>query len=133
MSVVDTPLHPGIEDHRRELTGYCYRMLGAGSEAEDAAQEAIVRAWRRIDDLEDPAALRAWLYRIATNVCLDMLKSAQRRARPMDLGPASTAGPKLTNSSMTTASSARRTTAILRIRRGQGEEGGSSMSDGGGQ
>jgi RNA polymerase sigma-70 factor (ECF subfamily) len=91
MSVVDSPLHPDIEDHRRELTGYCYRMLGAGSEAEDAVQEAIVRAWRRIDDLQDPAALRAWLYRIATNVCLDMLKSAQRRARPMDFGPASTA------------------------------------------
>jgi len=99
MSVVDVPLHPGIEDHRRELTGYCYRMLGAGAEAEDAVQEAIVRAWRRIDDLQDPAALRAWLYRIATNVCLDMLKSAQRRARPMDFGPASTAdgmlGPEL--------------------------------------
>ena len=85
--------------YQRELTGYCYRMLGAGAEAEDAVQEAIVRAWRRIDDLQDPAALRAWLYRIATNVCLDMLKSAQRRARPMDFGPASTAdgmlGPEL--------------------------------------
>jgi RNA polymerase sigma-70 factor (ECF subfamily) len=90
MSVADVAL-PGIEDHRRALTGYCYRMLGSGSEAEDAVQETVLRAWRRIDDLHDPGALRSWLYRIATNVCLDMLKSAQRRARPMDFGPASTA------------------------------------------
>lgn len=79
---------PALEDHRRELTGYCYRMLGAASEAEDAVQETMVRAWRHLDDFEGRASVRTWLYRIATNVCLDMLKSPQRRARPMDLGPA---------------------------------------------
>ncbi|CAN5224410.1 sigma-70 family RNA polymerase sigma factor [soil metagenome] len=80
-----------LEAHRRELTGYCYRMLGSGFEAEDAVQETMVRAWRGADQFEGRAALRSWLYRIATNVCLDMLKGPQRRARPMDLGPSSTA------------------------------------------
>jgi RNA polymerase sigma-70 factor (ECF subfamily) len=80
-----------LEDHRRELTGYCYRMLGSGFEAEDAVQETMMRAWRGLDDFEGRSALRSWLYRIATNVCLDMLKGPQRRARPMDLGPSSTA------------------------------------------
>ncbi|MGH9152879.1 MAG: sigma-70 family RNA polymerase sigma factor [Acidimicrobiales bacterium] len=84
---VDTDL----ECHRRELTGYCYRMLGSGSEAEDAVQETMVRAWRGMDGFEGRSALRSWLYRITTNVCLDMLRGPQRRARPMDLGPSSSA------------------------------------------
>jgi RNA polymerase sigma-70 factor, ECF subfamily len=80
-----------LEGFRGELTGYCYRMLGSAFEAEDAVQETMVRAWRGLDRFEGRAAVRSWLYRIATNVCLDMLGSAQRRARPMDLGPATDA------------------------------------------
>jgi RNA polymerase sigma-70 factor (ECF subfamily) len=74
-----------MEVHRRELTGYCYRMLGAGGEAEDAVQETFLRAWRGRDRFEGRTSLRAWLYTIATNVCLDMAQRPQRRARPMDL------------------------------------------------
>jgi RNA polymerase sigma-70 factor (ECF subfamily) len=80
-----------LETHRRALTGYCYRMLGSGSEAEDAVQETLVRAWRAADTLQEQAALKSWLYRIASNVCFDMLQGPQRRATPMDLGPASAA------------------------------------------
>jgi RNA polymerase sigma-70 factor (ECF subfamily) len=77
--------------HRSELAGYCYRMLGSVAEAEDAVQDTLLRAWRASDTFEGRAAVRSWLYRIATNVCLDMLKGRKRRARPVDLGPAATA------------------------------------------
>ena len=77
-----------LEQYRRELTGYCYRMLGSVFDADDAVQEAMMRAWRGMEGFEGRSAMRSWLYRIATNVCLDMLRSRQRRARPMDMGPA---------------------------------------------
>ena len=79
-------LEAQLEQFRVELTGYCYRMLGSAFEAEDAVQETFVRAWRGLDQFEGRAALRSWLYRIATNVCLNMKSASQRRARPMDLG-----------------------------------------------
>jgi RNA polymerase sigma-70 factor, ECF subfamily len=80
-----------LEEHRRELTAYAYRMLGSAFEAEDAVQETMLRAWRGYERFEGRAALRSWLYRIATNVCLDILSGKERRARPMDLGPAKAA------------------------------------------
>jgi len=93
MAVVEqttaTPeLERQLEQHRSELTGYCYRMLASPFEAEDAVQETFLRAWRAYDRFEGRAALRSWLYRIATNVCLDLIGARERRARPMDLGPA---------------------------------------------
>ena len=83
-----TALEQQLEQHRSELTRFCYRMLASPFEAEDAVQETFIRAWRGFDSFEGRAALRSWLYRIATNVCLDMLSARERRARPMDLGPA---------------------------------------------
>jgi RNA polymerase sigma-70 factor (ECF subfamily) len=78
-------LDVALEKHRTELTGYCYRMLGSSFEAEDAVQDTLVRAWRSYDKFEGRSSLRSWLYRIATNVCLDMLSAGNKRARPMDL------------------------------------------------
>jgi RNA polymerase sigma-70 factor (ECF subfamily) len=79
-------LEAAFEKHRTELTAYCYRMLGS-ADAEDAVQETFIRAWRGYDRFEGRAQVRSWLYKIATNVCLDVLDSRKRRARPMDLGP----------------------------------------------
>ena len=87
-ALASSPSFGDLERHRRELTGYCYRMLGSPSEAEDAVQDTLLRAWRALGRFEGRASLRSWLYRIATNVCLDMLEGRKNRARPMDLGPA---------------------------------------------
>ena len=88
----DITVAPGssdLEEYRTELTGYCYRMLGSAFEAEDAVQETLVRAWRGSSRFEGRSSLRSWLYRIATNVSIDMLNGRKRRALPMDMGPAS--------------------------------------------
>jgi RNA polymerase sigma-70 factor, ECF subfamily len=87
-SATQSATSEALEQHRRELTGYCYRMLGSAFEAEDAVQETMLRAWRSLDRFEGRSALKSWLYRIATNVCFDALAGREKRARPMDLGPA---------------------------------------------
>jgi RNA polymerase sigma-70 factor (ECF subfamily) len=91
-------LELALEQHRRALTGYCYRMLGSSFEAEDAVQEAFLRAWRNVDRFEGRSAFKSWLYKIATNVCLDMLDGRKRRARPMDLSAVGTPESHLTAS-----------------------------------
>jgi RNA polymerase sigma-70 factor, ECF subfamily len=88
---IPAELEAELEQHRRALTGYCYRMLGSGFEAEDATQETMVRAWRRADSLAEPAAMKSWVFRIATNVCLDQIEGRKRRARPVDIAEMGTA------------------------------------------
>jgi RNA polymerase sigma-70 factor (ECF subfamily) len=90
----DPTIESQLEEYRVELTGYCYRMLGSAFEAEDAVQETMTRAWRSISRFEGRSALRTWLYRIASNVCFDLLNARQKRARPMDLsGPSAADDP----------------------------------------
>jgi len=82
-----TPTATQLEEQRAALTGHCYRMLGSAAEADDAVQETVLRAWRSLERFDGRASLRTWLYRIATNVCLDALADRSRRARPIELGP----------------------------------------------
>jgi RNA polymerase sigma-70 factor, ECF subfamily len=86
-----------LEIHRPALTGHCYRMLGSAVDADDAVQETIIRAWRNLERFDGRASLRTWLYRIATNVCLDELSDRTRRARPMEEGPAGSVHDELTD------------------------------------
>ncbi|HZS29821.1 MAG TPA: sigma-70 family RNA polymerase sigma factor [Gaiellaceae bacterium] len=88
MATAQSATAADLEQHRHDLVGYCYRMLGSAFEAEDAVQETMLRAWKSLERFEGRSALKSWLYRIATNVCLDSLEGRDRRARPMDLGPA---------------------------------------------
>ena len=88
------PSADDLERHRAALTGHCYRMMGSAADADDAVQETLVRAWRALDNFEQRASLRTWLYRIATRVCLDALGDRSRRLRPLELeGPGTTADP----------------------------------------
>jgi RNA polymerase sigma-70 factor, ECF subfamily len=88
LTVTATVLADDLDVYRRELTGYCYRMLGSSFDAADAVQETFLHALRSAENFEGRSSVRSWLYRIATNVCMDMHRGAQRRARPMELGPA---------------------------------------------
>jgi RNA polymerase sigma-70 factor, ECF subfamily len=92
---VETLTSDDLETYRRELTGYCYRMLGSAFEAEDAVQETMVRAWRGLDRFEGRSGVRTWLYRIATRVCYDQLDGRRRRALPVDLSPVGPVGARL--------------------------------------
>ena len=87
-ATADGTLDRQLEEHRSELRAYCYRMLASPFDADDAVQETLISAWKNYDSFEQRSSLRSWLYRIATNVCLDMHRADSRRARPMDLGPA---------------------------------------------
>lgn len=88
MTTKSAPSMTELESYRRELTGYCYRMLGSAQDAEDAVQETLVRAWKAADHFEGRSSVRTWLYRITTNTCMDMLRGRRRRAAPVEFGPA---------------------------------------------
>ena len=90
VELISSPQPPDLEMHRIALTGHCYRMLGSSMDADDAVQETMVRAWKALDRFDGRASLRTWLYRIATNVCLDALNHRSRRMRPMEEGPPGT-------------------------------------------
>jgi RNA polymerase sigma-70 factor, ECF subfamily len=90
MSSVAAEVTPeGLEEYRRELTGFCYRMLGSSFEADDAVQETMLRAWQAANSFEGRSSVRSWIYKIASNICIDMLRGRQRRALPVDFGPSS--------------------------------------------
>src|SRR5688572_27733195 len=78
-----------VERHRRELHAHCYRMLGSVQDAEDALQDALLRAWRGLPRFERRSSVRSWLYKIATNACLDVIARRPKRVLPIDYGPAS--------------------------------------------
>jgi RNA polymerase sigma-70 factor (ECF subfamily) len=84
-----------LEQHRAALIGHCYRMLGSAVDADDAVQETMVRAWRNREQFAGRSSLRTWLYRIATNVCLDALSERARRERPVEAGPIGSLGDEL--------------------------------------
>lgn len=86
MSTMATAHPTDLEAYRVELTGYAYRMLGSVFDAEDAVQETLLRAWRGWDGFDGRSSLRTWLYRITTNICVDLLRGRARRALPVGLG-----------------------------------------------
>src|SRR4051812_10537826 len=77
-----------VEPHRGELHAHCYRMLGSVHDAEDALQDALLRAWRGLSRFQGRSSLRSWLYKIATNTCLDVIERRPKRVLPIDYGPA---------------------------------------------
>src|SRR3954470_17754497 len=87
-SVAQTPAFGELEQHRRELTAHCYRMLGSPFEAEDAVQETLLRGWRSLDRFEGPSTVDSWFYAMEPNGYPNELEDTKRRARQMDLGPA---------------------------------------------
>src|SRR5262252_9543332 len=83
----DTAFAALVEPHQRAVFRHCYRMLGSGADAEDATQDALVRAWRGLPGFDGSGAFGGWLHRIATNVCLDLLRGQRRRLDPVAEGP----------------------------------------------
>ena len=88
---VDAEFHTLVETHRTELRAHCQRMLGSADDAEDAVQDALLRAWRATGRFEGRSSRRTWLYRIATNACLDVIAARGRRPPTVELGPAADA------------------------------------------